>query len=472
MRSILYTISAFVLSIIAVSCISDSISTSPSHLLTFSTDTVSFDTVFTDLGTPTARLRVFNRNKQGVIISSIRFRNPSSNFSVNVDGVSGSHFSDVEIRGNDSIYLFLECFIPETGDKSPQLVEDELVFVTNGVEQTVLVEAWGQNVIRLRNKVVEKDITLTSEMPYIVFDSLTVAPGATLKIEPGTQLLFHDKASLVVKGTLEAVGSCGRMIDMRGDRLDNVLPDVGYDILAGQWKGIRFAPESYHNRMEYVDMRSTQKGVVVDSCGVVDQPKLTLLNSWLHNSQESVLTSTHAKVNAYGCVFSEAADAVVALKGGVHEFIQCTIANYYLFSAISQSLLSLYHLFPEDERENPMPLMRASFENTIIYGLGTDLNVTDLSGSDVFMRYVLLKSNGSDDDNFIKCIWGEDPLFYTVREDYIFNYHLREGSPAIDAGDRTFIRPEFQYDMDGLDRLAAPAPALGAFVYKKAEDSK
>ena len=50
------------------------------------------------------------------------------------------------------------------------------------------------------------------------------------------------------------------MIDMRGDRLDNVLPDVGYDILAGQWRGITIAPESFDNRLEYVDMRSTTDG--------------------------------------------------------------------------------------------------------------------------------------------------------------------------------------------------------------------
>ena len=43
------------------SCISDAITTSPSDVLTFSRDTVSFDTVFTDVGTPTARLVVHNR---------------------------------------------------------------------------------------------------------------------------------------------------------------------------------------------------------------------------------------------------------------------------------------------------------------------------------------------------------------------------------------------------------------------------
>lgn len=466
MRSLLAAFAVIFSIFVLSSCISDEISTSSSDRLTFSCDTVSFDTVFTDLGTPTARLKVFNRNKKGVNISQIRFKRDDSNFTVNVDGVSGKVFKDVEIRGGDSIYIFIECFIPETSSKKPALVEDELVFLTNGVEQKVLCEAWGQNVKRLRNHRVESGtMRLTADMPYVVFDSLYVAKGATLKVDPGVQLLFHDGGSLVVDGTLEAVGKRGRMIDMRGDRLDNVLTDVAYDILAGQWKGIRIGKDSYDNRMEYVDMRSTVHGVMVDSCANLERQKLTLLNSWLHNSQHCALQSRYAKVDAYGCVFSEAADAVVRLFGGKHEFAQCTISNYYLFSAITEPLLTLWHLFPDDLKDgNMQPLMELNFDNGIIYGLGTDINHGDLAGSNVYLRNVLLKSEGTNDANFINCLWGEDPLFETVREDYYFNYHLQEDSPAFGAGDPAYVKPLWQWDMDGIDRLGAGNPTLGAFV--------
>lgn len=451
-------------------CISDDFTTSPSHILTFSTDTVSFDTVFTDIGTPTARLKVYNRAKKSINISSIRFKKADSNFTVNVDGVSGSSFSDVEIRGGDSIFIFIECFIPETADKRPALVEDELLFQTNGVEQSVLCEAWGQNVTRLRGVTLEKDMTLTAEQPYVIFDTLRVEKGATLRIEPGAQVLFHDKGFLDVKGTLEAVGKPGKMIDIRGDRLDNVLPDVGYDILAGQWGGIRLDAESFDNRMEYVDMRSTVSGLTVDSCANLERRKLLLVNSWLHNSQGKALESKYAWVDAYGCVFSEAAEAVVSLTGGRHQFVQCTLANNYLFSAISQPLLSLYHCLPEHTEENGLPLMRASFENSIIYGLAADINEGDLTGSDVFLRYVLMKSTGENDANFIDCLWGEDPLFYTVREDYYFNYRLKADSPAIGTGNPSYVGEICRYDMDGFDRLAEGNPALGAYVYRPEEE--
>ena len=76
--------------LIAVSCIDDGMTTSSADVLAFSRDTVNFDTVFTDLGTPTARLIVKNPAKKGINISSIRFKDPDTRFTLNVDGVSGS----------------------------------------------------------------------------------------------------------------------------------------------------------------------------------------------------------------------------------------------------------------------------------------------------------------------------------------------------------------------------------------------
>ena len=446
-------------------CISDDVTTSPSDLLTFSADTVSFDTVFTDLGTPTARLKVYNKAKKSVNISSIKFADPATAFSVNVDGVSGTQFNDVEIRGGDSIFVFIECFIPEENKaETPFLVEDKLQFVTNGVTQSVVVEAYGQNVTRLRGLRITEDMTLTADMPYVIFDSLTVEPGATLRVEPGANLLFHDKAKMTVRGTIEAIGETGKMINLRGDRLDNVLPDVAYDILAGQWEGVVIAPESFDNRMEYVDMRSTSIGLRVDSCADLSRRKLLLVNSWLHNSQTSPLRSEYAWVDAYGCVFSEAAEAAVSLTGGRHEFTQCTFSNYYLYPSPADPLLCLYHLFPQDLDENPEPLMTASFRNCILYGLPTDLNNGDLTGTDVYLEYCSLKSAGSDDEHFISCLWDTDPLFLTVREDYYFNYRVEDDSPVIGAGDPSYVTPLCIYDMDGVDRLSLGNPTLGAYA--------
>ena len=102
-------------------------------------------------------------------------------------------------------------------------------------------------------------------------------------------------------------------------------------------------------------------------------------------------------------------------------------------------------------------------KNSIIYGIGSDLSHGDLSGSAVFFRNCLFKSAGTDDDNFIGCIWDADPLFHTVRNEYIFDYRLREESPAIGAGDPALNPVGAATDFYGMSRGAKPD--VGAYVY-------
>lgn len=464
LRILFFLFISLMVSVFAVGCISDDFSDSPSDLLSFSTDTLRFDTVFTDVGTPTARLKVFNKASKSINISSIRMHNDDGVFSMNVDGQSGKTFENVEIRPNDSIFVFVECLIDGNDSCRPFLVEGQIDFLTNGVTQSVTLEAYGQNVRRLRNLTVESDMTFDAEMPYVVFDTLRVAEGVTLTLLPGTRLLFHDKGMLRVDGRLNAVGDVGNMISMRGDRLGDVLPDTGYEILAGQWQGVWFGASSFGNRMEYVEMQSSVHGVVVDSCAVTDRDKLTLVNSWLHNAQGNVLRSSHAVVNAYGCCFSDAGEAVVRLEGGTHEFVQCTFANNYLFAISAESILTLSHLFPPDIMENPAPLMKANFDNCIIYGITSSISPGDLKDSDVYLHNVLLKENGEDDAHFISCKWNEDPMFETVRSDYLFDYRLKDDSPAIGAGNPVYVTPICLRDMLGIDRLEWGNPALGAYA--------
>ena len=60
---------------------------SPSAPIYFSQDTVRFDTIFTDVGSATKELIIYNPNNKGVRLSSVRLgSNGSSGFRVNLDG--------------------------------------------------------------------------------------------------------------------------------------------------------------------------------------------------------------------------------------------------------------------------------------------------------------------------------------------------------------------------------------------------
>ena len=120
------------------------------------------------------------------------------------------------------------------------------------------------------------------------------------------------------------------------------------------------------------------------------------------------------------------------------------------------------------------PLMEADFNNCVVYGNSSDISHGDLLGSKVRLRNCLLRSRGEDDANFINCVWGEDPLYYTVREDYIFDYRLRNESPAIGKGSIGLMPESARYDFYGNDRKSATGLDLGAYVWieKKEEEKK
>ena len=110
MRSLLIIFSVLLIVGFA-SCIEDDFTTSSSDVLEFSTDTLSFDTVFTGEVTATKRFLVYNRHKKQLNIERISLAGApeGAKFYLNVDGRSGEAFQDVEVRGEDSIYVFVEA---------------------------------------------------------------------------------------------------------------------------------------------------------------------------------------------------------------------------------------------------------------------------------------------------------------------------------------------------------------------------
>lgn len=463
MKTLLLYIAIFLTLISLSACIEDGIDSSPSSQPEFSVDTLDIGTVFTDQATPTSRFIVYNRHNKVMSISSISLREGDRGFRLNVDGFAGSSFSNIEIRPNDSIFVFVEATLASNGTPSLTEITDNLDFVTNGVTRTVVLKADGQDVERLRGKVIDADTRFNSTLPYQIFDSLVVSPGAVLTIPEGTTLHFHDKAYMRVYGSLVVEGSSESPVTFCGDRTGSVVGDISFDLMASQWEGLEFAPESRGNYLRHAVVKNTVGGVVADSLSQV-----SFINCRLRNSASYSLTSLYADLRLIGCEVAEASYGLLAAVGGNIVANHCTFANYYLFTVISGPGVQLYHTDPENDYGSDMPYMTADFSNCILYGLGTDFSPGNLEGSAVTLRRCLLKSEGFDDENFIDCLWDSDPLYYTVRNDYYFDYRLQPESPALGTADPELTLPEARLDIYGLERL--PYPNIGAYQAVKEEE--
>ncbi|MDE5632930.1 MAG: hypothetical protein K2I54_09010, partial [Muribaculaceae bacterium] len=167
MKTIITFLAIIAVSLGLASCIEDGFSTSPSDQPVFSTDTLRMGVIFTEEPSPTSRFMVYNPHAKSLSVSDIRLSGENSRFfRVNVDGISGSSFANVEIRSKDSIFVFVEATLPAVDANVPTAIEAKLDFTTNGVVSSVVLRADGQNVRRLSAATIETDPRLDASLPY------------------------------------------------------------------------------------------------------------------------------------------------------------------------------------------------------------------------------------------------------------------------------------------------------------------
>jgi len=347
------------------SCIDDwKFSADSGYSLEFSADTVRFETVYTGVTSASTSFMVYNPNDVGLRFDALMGSGSASPFRMNLDGEGGTVITGLEIPAGDSLFCFVSVNITST--EQPDIFDalDSIRFVLeSGVVQSVHLSAQGQNAIRLNGKRIEADETLNSRLPYIVFDSLYVAEGATLTLAPGTRLYFHQNAVLDVAGTLIAQGTRDSVIVMRGDRLDNMLPGIPYDLLSGQWGGIRLRSGSYGNRLEWCDVHGGNWGIFADSAGS-DQTKLSVISSIIHNVNVNGIEAVDCRIEVANSQITNAGVSCVDITGGWSEFTFCTIAGFSLWNIGSQAVV-----LTDWYGKGTVPFLGASFRNCIITGL-------------------------------------------------------------------------------------------------------
>ena len=480
LRTLFFSFSIVLLTGIFFSCKEDvdSLSTDSSLKLTFSKDTVRFDTVFTTIKTATKRLLIYNHNNNALNISSIKLMGADNSFfRINVDGFSGDQ-SNVEIRGKDSMYVFVELTVDPQNEDNPIFIEDSIQFITNGNTQYLRLEAYGQDVYIWDNKTISQDTTLTDKRPFLIYDTLTIAKGSKLTVQEGTKLYFHKGAGLNVKGQVSAVGTVENPIVFRGDRTDNLFSDVPYDVgVTGQWNGIRIDSISYNNVFENVRIRNANYGIEFEN-SLSEQKKATLTNAIIHNMMGDCISATGCNIDFYNCQITNAQENCVTLIGGKYTFLHCTIANYFRAVNESRATDSKTLYISNIYNNSVLPLDECDFTNCIISGSGSSeitlfntLNGNEQTPFNHLFRYCLINVNGEDDENFLENIWDESPNFFYLNTnyDYVFNFELDSASVAINAAARTYSA-SLPLDLNGISRLTDDGPDMGCYEWKQSSE--
>jgi len=465
------------------SCKDDNFTSNSSYRISFSTDTLSFDTVFTTLVTPMRRIMVYNRTSENIRIENIKLYSKFNCFQVNVSGQSGTEFHNIELRSKDSLYIFVQVNVRELGQNAPLHILDSLEFKYNNNVEKVMLQTYGQDVHHFKNRTITEDTRWTNDKPYLIRDTLKVENGAKLTIDAGVRLFFHNNATMVVKGTLSVEGDEHNPVIFRGNRTDNLFNGLPYDKISGQWGGILFTKESTGNQINGAMIRNGIFGIQVDSAEIQSGVyRLILSNSQIHNTKQAALKATSANIYAYNTVISNSAYTCVLLEGGDYLFNHCTIANYPTIARVFSALILANHI---QFNENQKIKLNATFNNCIIYGtfqqeirMENHNGTGDVSKDDFnykfnscLIRYQPNQYAGNSgfniqSDAFQNVIWNESPDFLSV-DNNEYDFRIGSSSAAIENGDIEIIiqYPECRTDKNGVVRPLDKNPDMGAYEY-------
>jgi hypothetical protein len=461
------------------SCQDELFSTDPKYSLSFSTDTLTFDTVFTSIGSATSKIMVYNRNNTGLKINHIGIAGGSNSaFRINVDGSvnADNQFDNIEIRANDSLYIFVAVTVNPGNPNSQVFIRDSLVFQTNGVHQNVKLEAFGQDIQKISGKRLSDNTILTDEKPYLIYDSLIVSEGKTLTLNPGCKIYFHNNANLIVYGNLKAVGTAEKPIILRGDRLDKIKfsTPFPYNNVSGQWGGVFLLWNKAYHVLRHVNINSGYVGIYFYNNDRSTLPDLEISNCRIHNSLLYGLVVQNGNVTVTNSEISNSSSYSVYLNGGKHTFIQSTIANYFNNSNVQPAsrdkkpavmIMNLNRIAP----------METLFQNCVISGsadnefsLATRF-LDQYKGT--FKNCYIRTPKALDLTQFKDIRWSNknDTIFKSIHYDYekntYFNFMLDSVSPARGIADKT-IANQYPLDLNGNNRLEDGTPDAGAYEWK------
>jgi len=253
--------------------------------LEFSRDTVFLDTIFSNIGSSTYNLKVYNRSDEDISIPSVRLgEGEASNYRLNVDGMAGKVFNDVQVLANDSIFIFVETTVDITTQTNGLsfLYTDQIQFDSGANQQNVELVTLVQdavflfpdldsegmvgtislgldeegNPILVEGFVLEQnELNFINEKPYVIYGYAVVPSNATLTVDAGARVHFHansgiiaaEDATILVNGaqSTDPVALENEVI-FEGDRLEPDAFELGGDELGGPHRRRREGATTLH----------------------------------------------------------------------------------------------------------------------------------------------------------------------------------------------------------------------------------
>jgi hypothetical protein len=511
MKRTLYFLICFGFLLLWSSCRKDFEFTPSTGSLEFSKDTVYLDTVFTNIGSSTYNLKVYNRSDEDISIPTVGLsRGESSNYRLNVDGNAGKLFTNVEILAKDSLFIFVETTIDIENEPTfdeqflytDQIVFDsgvnmqdvdlvtlvkDAVFIypdrdnTTGIIETLTLTLNGETVeteIQGR-ELLPEELNFTNEKPYVIYGYAAVPTGATLTVDAGARVHFHANSGLLVSegATLDVNGALSTDLELLenevifdGDRLEPGLEDV-----PGQWGAIWLFENSENNNINYATIKNGTVGLLSDGNPDATTDKLTITNSQIYNSSNYGILARNTSIRADNLVINNSGQvSFAATFGGKYNVTHSTIANYWNNSFRQFPALLINNFTINGNGDTVITdLTEANFNNSIIYGndnpefLVEEIQADPTNPVDFNFKFtnclIRFQDNNndfngdnydfSDDTKYDSIIRNQDPNFRDANEnDLIIGESSTNGMASPD-----FTTPPFLgVDILGVDRTTSP----------------
>lgn len=386
--------------------------------LGFSEQAVVFDTLFTNTRSVTKRLTVYNPDKNAVKIQKIEVGGKAASpYQITIKGKKDIVFTDVDLLGGDSLLVLVDINIPSDNQSGVMIAFDSLLFTTNQVEQQVKLIAWSENARVLQSYTVTGNETWDKTQPYIIQDSVTIAPGATLTIQDSSRIFAFDRNSFMkIQGNLVVQGDTGRVVTFGGFRRE-----IEFEEQLGQWRGIVMETGATAD-ISFATIKNAITGIDIRGNDADTLPELTIRNTIIKNMLADGIKADNADILIENSIINNCVGSTLGItNGGNYTLRYNTIANYEFefIRAVPSITLS-------NEANNVFAI---DWVNNILWGNKIDEIILPepLGNLQINARYNILKTSltifeGNNN------ILNEDPLF--ERENF-GNFKLMKDSPAI-----------------------------------------